>query len=184
MSACAPCSKGSSVLGRASSRTISRSPAGNLNRPWIMFQRMGFPVKSFFMFGREGESGHRVIGSSGEQKKRPCKVSYTRPNNQSPDDPSVHPISRPPEDPMARSPDGSICSPDLLHGFVHGHNVLRGDIGQDIVNLLEDEAATGTEDLYLFFDVPAHFVRPGVRQDGLRVAASAPEYHVLPEFSL
>src|SRR5208337_73843 len=166
MSACAPCSKGSSVLGRASSRTISRSPAGNLNRPWIMFQRMGFPVKSFFMFGRDRskfENRNSKIGARGDFRFSNFEFRVR---------------------PIARSPDGSICSPDLLHGFVHGHNVLRGDIGQDIVNLLEDEAATGTEDLYLFFDVPAHFVRPGVRQDGLRVAASAPEYHVLPEFSL
>src|SRR5208337_3049485 len=75
-------------------------------------------------------------------------------------------------------------SPDLLRCFEHCYDVFRGNIGQDIVNLLEDEAATGAEDLYLFCDVPAHFVRRGVGQDGLRVAASAPEYHLLPEFSL
>jgi hypothetical protein len=44
--------------------------------------------------------------------------------------------------------------PDRL---VHSHHVLRRDISQDIVDLLENEATTGAEDLHLFLDVPVSF---------------------------
>ena len=93
------------------------------------------------MFGRDGGSGDRENGRTKAYHPPKCLL-----------------VVRSTDLPITGSPDQPITrSPDLLHGFVHGHNVLRGNIGQDIVNLLEDEAATGAEDLYLFFDVPAHF---------------------------
>ena len=44
----------------------------------------------------------------------------------------------------------------------HGHDVRGRDVGEDVVDLLEDETAARPENLDLLLDVLGHLLRRGV----------------------
>ena len=57
----------------------------------------------------------------------------------------------------------------------HGDDILRRNIGLDVVDLLEDKSAAGIEDADLFSDMIGNLLGRRLRQDRLGVAAAAPE---------
>lgn len=50
---------------------------------------------------------------------------------------------------------------EFSDGVEHGDNILRWDVREGVVDLLEDETAAGSENSELFKDVPAHLLRRG-----------------------
>ena len=69
-----------------------------------------------------------------------------------------------------------------MQSFEHRHHIFRRNIGQDIVDLLEYKTTAGSKGFYLLPNVAAHRLWRAVRQDRLRIAAAAPENHLLPKF--
>ena len=72
----------------------------------------------------------------------------------------------------------------LVDGVEHGKDVFWGYVGQDVVDLLEDETTAGTEDFHHFFDVLGHLPGMGLVEDLAGVAASAPEGQLVAEIGL
>ena len=92
---------------------------------------MEFPVRSFFMFGREGGSGHRVIGSSGDRANKNTTLQsllYAVPTISHP---MTHrftrfPITKSPNLPMTRSPDHPIpCTASYMATMFSGGTLAR-----------------------------------------------------------
>ncbi|GAJ03112.1 unnamed protein product, partial [marine sediment metagenome] len=69
---------------------------------------------------------------------------------------------------------GSIKS-ELSCGVEHGCDVLGGNAGLDIVNVIEDVAAPGLENFEVLPDVPPYFVRRGKGKNVLSIDSAAPE---------
>ena len=72
----------------------------------------------------------------------------------------------------------------LPQGIEHRDDVLRRDVGQDVVDLLEDKAAAAVQDLDLPADVLPDVVPRGLREHEPRVAAAAPEGDLVAEVGL
>ena len=66
-------------------------------------------------------------------------------------------------------------SPALSEGGGHGCDVLRGDVGEDVVNLLEDESSTGAQFLDLLPGMAKDLVRSPLREDSVGIATPSPE---------
>ena len=69
-----------------------------------------------------------------------------------------------------------------VDGVIHRHNVLRRDVGLNIVNLLEDKAPARAKDFDLSPHMPPDRFWGGVGQNILRIAASAPKNNISSEF--
>src|ERR1035441_5428353 len=86
------------------------------------------------------------------------------------------------------SPLRAICSAainaELPQRLPHGHDVLGGHVGLDVVDGVEDESAAGSQVVDAPFYLVAHFLRGAVRQHALRVHAPAIEREVLAEVLL
>jgi hypothetical protein len=52
-----------------------------------------------------------------------------------------------------------IVPAELVRRVEHGDHVFGRDVGQDVVHLLEDEAAAGLEDFHLLADMLANLLR-------------------------
>src|SRR5208283_2213997 len=72
----------------------------------------------------------------------------------------------------------------IFHRAEHRENVLRRDVALDVVNAVENKAATFGEDLDAFADFAIDLVRRAEGQRLLRVHAAAPEYDVPVELAL
>jgi hypothetical protein len=70
-----------------------------------------------------------------------------------------------------------------LDGIEHGNHILGRHIGQDIVNLPENEIALPAEDAELPADVICHLHRAGQREDGLSITSSTPQCDPVPELA-
>src|SRR5271157_4223187 len=70
------------------------------------------------------------------------------------------------------------------HRVEHRDDVLGGDIGHDVMDLLEDEPAAWGEDFHLLSDMRADLLGCAVGQDFPGVAAATPESQVLAELAL
>ena len=66
----------------------------------------------------------------------------------------------------------------------HRHDVLRRDVGLDVVHGVEDEAAARRQRVDVAPHVVAHLLRRAVRQHVLGVDPAAPEDDVLAEIAL
>ncbi len=73
---------------------------------------------------------------------------------------------------------------EFVEGVEHGDNVLRGNVGHEVVDRVEDVAAAGGEDLQTVQHVPAYLRRGGVVEDGAGVRAGTPEGDLRTEFAL
>ena len=69
-------------------------------------------------------------------------------------------------------------------GFEHGYDVLWRNIGEDIVNLLKDEAAVCAADDNLLVDMAPDLLWGCVLEHVTGIAAAAPEDNTLAKISL
>lgn len=76
-----------------------------------------------------------------------------------------------------------ICA-IFLQGFPHGDDVFGGDVGLDIVNGVEDIAATGRQGFDIATNVIFNFLRGTRWQNSLGIYTTAPEYQVPTEITL
>jgi len=76
------------------------------------------------------------------------------------------------------------CAVEFAEGVEHGRDVRDRNVGLDVVDRVEDEAAAPAEDLTAAEDLLAHGGRRSEHQGLLRVHAAAPEDEVGSEFGL
>ena len=77
-----------------------------------------------------------------------------------------------------------LVSAELVGRVEHGKDVFRRDVGLDVVDLVEHVTAVGAEGRDPLLDVLADFLRRGTAQDGLGIAAAAPEDQAVAELAL
>ena len=68
-----------------------------------------------------------------------------------------------------------ISCVEFRDGVEHCYDVLRRDVGGDVVYLLEDEPAAGRENFHSLEHVRPDLFGRSERKDGLRIASAAPE---------
>jgi len=77
-----------------------------------------------------------------------------------------------------------IVEAEFVRGVIQSEDVFGRDADLDVVDTIEDVAATGFEGLDVLFDVLADFGRFGERQDVLGIDCAAPEGKPLAVFGL
>ena len=71
-----------------------------------------------------------------------------------------------------------------MKGIKHGNDVLRGDIGQDVVDLLKYEPSPSAQDIDLLFYVATDLLRRCMGQDIAGIAATTPKGNCLAKIAL
>ena len=70
-----------------------------------------------------------------------------------------------------------------LNGVVHRHDVLRRNIGHDVMHLLKDKSTSRAEYLDLLPHMLGHLFGRCAWQDALRIASSAPKRQPIAKFT-